>query len=218
MAADRSNRDVSATERQQQTSPSSRASGAPAQEAGRPADEPGTRDREQRIATSRDAADARGRGSADENARIARTIHDLWNRRDFDQALRFAAEDVECVQVPFNATYRGRDGYRQFMQGWVNAFPDAQVEVRRVTAGEDGAAVEFVGRGTHTGPLTTPGGTIPATGRRGELALCEVLEIEQGQVRRVRSYFDSATLLRQLGVLADDGAPGQGATSSAHPG
>lgn len=214
MAADRSNRDVSASEKEQKARSANRPSGTPSQETGRSAGEPGTGDREQPIATSRETA-ARGQGAAEENARIARTIYELWNTRDFDRASRFAAADVEAVLVPFNATHRGLDGYRQFMEGWATAFPDGRVEIRRVTAGDDGAAVELLGRGTHTGPLAGPGGTIPATGRPAELALCDVLEIEQGQVRRVRSYFDSATLLRQLGVLAEERAPGQGAASSA---
>lgn len=207
MAADRRNRGGSEGERQQ-ARPQSAASATPGKETGRAADEPRTGEREQRIETVRETGEARERGAIAENARIARMILDLWNSRDFDQVTHIAAESVECVHVPFGTTYRGRDGYREFMRMWAIAFPDGRVEVRRVTAGENGAAVEYHGTGTHTGPLAGPAGTIPATGRRGELSLCDVLEIEQGQIRRVRSYFDSATLMRQLGIRADAGAPG----------
>jgi steroid delta-isomerase-like uncharacterized protein len=152
----------------------------------------------------------RGRGASAENAKLARRIYDLWNERAFDQVAKMAADNVECVHVPFNATFRGQDGYREFQQGWATAFPDARIEITRIIADDKGAVVEFTGRGTHTGPLSGPMGTIPATGRRGELALCDVLEIEQGKVRRVRSYFDSATLMRQLGLMPGEGTSAQG--------
>jgi steroid delta-isomerase-like uncharacterized protein len=205
MAADRKNRGGSQGERQKASSQSAGPAGSK-QETGRAAGGPRTSEREQRIETVRETGEARERGASAENARIARMTLDSWNERDFDQATRLAAESVECLHVPFDITYRGRDGYREFMQSWATAFPDGRVEIRRVIAGEDGAAIEYIGRGTHTGPLAGPGGTIPATGRRGELALCDVIEIEQGQIRRVRSYFDSATLMRQLGIRADSGA------------
>jgi hypothetical protein len=41
-----------------------------------------------------------------------------------------------------------------------------------------------------------------------------VLEIERGKVRRVRSYYDSATLMRQLGLLPEGGAAGQATGAS----
>lgn len=167
-----------------------------------------TMEREQRISTTREGGEARGGSSAEENGRLARRSLDLWNARDFDQAVSIAADNIECVNVAFDTTLRGPEGYREFMQSWATAFPDGRIEVKRVIADENGAVVEYTGRGTNTGPLTGPMGTIPATGRRGELALCDVLEIERGKIRRVRSYFDSATLMRQLGLM-EEGVSGK---------
>jgi predicted ester cyclase len=62
------------------------------------------------------------------------------------------------------------------------------------------AVVEFWGRGTHTGPLETPKGTIPPTGRRVEWQLCFVYDVHHGKVHHVREYFDAATLMAQLGA------------------
>lgn len=170
----------------------------------RTSSEGSTREREQRISTTREGGEAGRRSAIEENSRLARRSIDLWNARDFDQVASVAAENVECVSVPFNATFQGPEGYREFMQNWATAFPDGRIEVKRVIADENGAVIEYTGRGTNTGPLTMgPTGTIPATGRRGELALCDVLDIERGKIRRMRSYFDSATLMRQLGVMEE---------------
>jgi steroid delta-isomerase-like uncharacterized protein len=138
-----------------------------------------------------------GTGRAAENARLGRRLYEeMWNSRDFDGMVRLASEDIESVQVPFNIVMRGPDGYRAFLEGWATAFPDARLEVRRVTSNDDGVVVEFISRGTHTGSFVGPAGTIPATGRVGELAVCHVLEIDDGVIRKVRSYFDSGALLR----------------------
>ncbi|HEY9516995.1 MAG TPA: ester cyclase [Gemmatimonadaceae bacterium] len=203
MAADKSKR--GANERDEgQTARGQRAGAGPSsQGTARTGGDSTAREREQRISTTREGVETRGRSAVEENSRLARTIYDLWNERDFDQAVHLATENIECVNIPFNTTTKGPEGYREFMQSWVTAFPDGRIDVKRVIADENGAVVEFTGRGTHTGPLEGPMGTIQPTQRSGELALCDVLEIERGKVRRVRSYFDSATLMRQLGLLEE---------------
>src|SRR5918911_2877456 len=97
---------------EEQEAAGQRAAGAPVKETGRTGGQAGTRDREQRAGTAREGTEARGRGSPEDNARLARTIQDLWNKRDFDEAVRLAAEDFELVDVPSNTTWRGLDGYR----------------------------------------------------------------------------------------------------------
>jgi ketosteroid isomerase-like protein len=39
------------------------------------------------------------------------------------------------------------------------------------------------------------------------LELCDVHTIRDGKIRSVRTYFDSASLLTQLGVMPEAGAP-----------
>jgi steroid delta-isomerase-like uncharacterized protein len=139
--------------------------------------------------------------SAQDNAALARKPYDLWNARDFDGAAALFAPEADWLNVAMGVTVRGPEGYKQFAQGWANAFPDGQVEVTNIVASEDGAAVEFIGRGTHTGPLVGPQGTIAATGREAEFRLCDVYQIQNGKFVGGRSYFDSATMMRQLGLM-----------------
>jgi predicted ester cyclase len=94
-------------------------------------------------------------------------------------------------------------GFKEFCQGWITAFSDARVEVRNQIANEDTVVTEFTGRGTHDGPLQSPNGSIPATRKKLDMHFIEVLKLENGKVTEARAYFDSATLLRQLGVLPE---------------
>ena len=84
----------------------------------------------------------------------------------------------------------------------LTALPDAGTELTNVVAnGENWVFTEFVGRGTHTGPLVGPAGTVPPSGRRIEFPVGELMRIEGGKFTLVHAYYDGATLLRQLGLF-----------------
>ena len=135
-----------------------------------------------------------------ETTYIAQNIHPLWTNREYDRILsEMIAEDVEWTTVPTGETFRGHEGFRQYMEGWSDAFPDGRAEDTNVYVGEDFAVTEFVGRGTHTGTLRTPAGEIPPTERSAEWTLCEVYQIRDGKIVRGRTYFDVATLMDELG-------------------
>jgi ketosteroid isomerase-like protein len=148
----------------------------------------------------------------EENSRIVQDIHPLWNDRQYDRILtEMIAEDVEWTTVPTGEIFRGHEGFRDFMQGWANAFPDGATEDTTVYAGEEFGVTEFIGRGTHDGPLKSPGGEIPPTGRSVEFKLCEVYQFRDGKIVSARTHFDSLGLMTQLGVVP---APGQGVEPS----
>ena len=139
--------------------------------------------------------------SAQDNVKIARKNYETFNNRDFDGAVAQAAEIIELLNVPLGVTLQGPEGYRQYIQGWATAFSDSQVEVTNIVAGEEGAVIEFRGRGTHTGPLNGPAGEIPATGRSVDIPFCEVMQIKNGKISSIHTYYDAATMMGQLGLM-----------------
>jgi steroid delta-isomerase-like uncharacterized protein len=144
-------------------------------------------------------------------ADIARQHYDLYNAQDLDRAATsLIAEDAEWVNVATGETFRGPDGYRRFIQGWRSAFPGSRIDDLRIEGNDDVIVAEFRGRGTHAGPLATPAGMLPPTGRVIDVPFCEVMEVREGRISRARLYFDSATLMRQLGVLPEPSATSPG--------
>jgi steroid delta-isomerase-like uncharacterized protein len=137
-----------------------------------------------------------------DNVAVANAIYNAFNARDFDRVAALTADDCEVVAIAFGQTYHGPAGMCAYMQNWTNGFPDGRVEIRRVIASDRDVVTEFVGRGTHTATLRTPGGELKATGRAAELPVCDVIELKDGKVQRLRTYFDAATLMRQLGLGA----------------
>jgi steroid delta-isomerase-like uncharacterized protein len=138
--------------------------------------------------------------SAQDNATLVRGLYEAWNKRDWDKFAAAVDEDAEVLVVPTGQTLRGPHGFRQSGENWASALPDARVEVTNVVAADDGVVVEFTGRGTHTAPLVTPMGEIPATNKRVEQRFCDVYGLRDGRIRAHHAYFDIASLMQQLGV------------------
>lgn len=140
--------------------------------------------------------------STEDNVKIAREFPAAWNDRDFDRAAALMADDGEILIVGTGERFTGPAGAVKFSQMWADGFPDGRVEVLETIAEGDRVVVVYRGRGTHTGTLKNSSGEIPATGKEITLDLCDVVEITDGKIRSVRTYFDSGSLLAQLGLMA----------------
>jgi hypothetical protein len=62
--------------------------------------------------------------------------------------------------------------------------------------------VEVTWKGTHAGPLETAEGTIPASGKLQETPAAFFFTFEGDKIKESRHYFDSLTLLKQIGAQA----------------
>lgn len=137
----------------------------------------------------------------EENVRIAKEFYAAWNDRDFDRGAALMADDAEILIVGTGERYRGPAGSIEFSHMWADGFPDGRVEVTDTIAEGDRVVVLYRGRGTHTGTLKSSAGEIPATGKQVTLDLCDVYEIRGGKVQSALTYFDSGSLLTQLGLM-----------------
>jgi steroid delta-isomerase-like uncharacterized protein len=141
-----------------------------------------------------------------DNVSLARSLYEAFNERDFDKLADCMTRDSTITIVGSGDTFQGPGGARKYNMMWAEAFPDGKITIDNIVSTGDYVIVEFTGRGTHTGTLTGPAGSIPATGRAVTLKLCDVLEVSQGLVSAQRTYFDSASLMSQLGIGADRAA------------
>jgi steroid delta-isomerase-like uncharacterized protein len=140
------------------------------------------------------------------NADLARRIHEAWNERDFDAIAAVTAPDAVITVIGSGDTFEGVDGARAYNDMWAGGFPDGKVTVDHVLESGDHVVVEFTGRGTHTGTLVTSMGEIPATGRSLTLQLCDVMEFRDGKMQSQRTYFDTGSMMAQLGLGAEQTA------------
>jgi len=134
---------------------------------------------------------------------VSKELFDAFNANDLDRVEELAADDFELVDIAAGETFRGKEGARANAQGWFTAFPDAQVELVNVIAGDGWEAAEAIARGTHTGPLATAEGEIPPTGRSMELRFCSIAQVSDGKIHKGRDYYDIASIMQQLGLMPE---------------
>lgn len=125
---------------------------------------------------------------------------EAWNAQDPEAiAAQFTPDGVRH-QFPLpEARLAGRDAITQGVGAIIQAVPDATLEVRSQSIGEDGrVTVEWTFSGTHENDF--PG--MPASGATFVLPGISVYVLaEDGQITEERAYWDMATLMAAAGVL-----------------
>lgn len=120
------------------------------------------------------------------------------------------AHDVEGVAGMVHADYFGesdvlpepivgRDAYRSLLSGFWTAFPDTSYHIEQMLAADDCVITRLRLTGTHRGNFMGKEGT----GRQFNVRLCHVDQWKDGKITRAWYYWDTATLLRQLGISAE---------------
>jgi len=139
--------------------------------------------------------------SAQDNATLIQTLLDAFNAKDTNPHAAMSTADFEVLDVPSGRTLRGPDGHRQFVQSWMTAFPDGQVQATSLFTTEDQGHLEYLARGTNTGPFPYASGQIPPTGRRVDFRVSAGLQFREGKVASIHYYYDLLSVLQQLGLV-----------------
>lgn len=134
-----------------------------------------------------------------ELARLLKGHYDGVNSGDLDAAM--AVFDPECENLTPNGEMKGVQAFRELGEAFRTAAPDNHLEILRTFEAGDTIIVEGVYSGTHTGPLATPAGPIPATGRRFSFPYVDFMQARDGRFVSHRIYWDNVTFLSQLGVI-----------------
>ena len=138
--------------------------------------------------------------TADKMVKIAREQIDAFNTGDWERVRAGLASDSRFDELGTERKADGPEKIVELFRGWKQAFPDAVGTVTSAIASGDTAAMEVTWKGTHTGPLTTAEGTIPASGKRQETPAVIFFTFEGDKIKESRHYFDSLTLLKQIGA------------------
>ena len=127
---------------------------------------------------------------------------DAFARRDVEALMALASDNI-VEELPGVGVISGLEQERAFLSGLFASFPDLETEVKRVTAGGNVVAVEWVRRGAFTGSSWQG---MPATGKSFETTGAAFMEVKDGHVTHVIAYSDSAQLASALTPDSDSGA------------
>jgi ketosteroid isomerase-like protein len=123
-----------------------------------------------------------------ENERFIRNAYQIAERRDVDGWGACFNEDGTFTDESIGVTYRGRKEVGIPVDIMATAFPDIHRELLDVYVSGDVVVVELTLNGTHTGPLKTPNGLIPPSGRRMKAPCCDVFRVKNGRIQSFNCY------------------------------
>ena len=129
--------------------------------------------------------------------RLVREHMESENRHEFDVTMA-TFQHPRYEIVPTGEVHDGEEAVAAYFAESRAAFPDQRNETIALHHANDAVIVEFWLRGTHEGELRG----IPPTGRAFEVRSVAFFLFDEDRLVGERVYFDTATILGQLGIGA----------------
>jgi len=133
--------------------------------------------------------------------RRAADLIDAFNEADWDRLQGHLAREVLYTETGTGRRVEGVAAYLELCQGWKEAFPDVRGTVTNAVAGDAIAALEIRWVGTHTGPLETPAGPVPASGDQIAVDATFWARYDGDSIQEIHHHLDVLALLQQVGAL-----------------
>lgn len=138
-------------------------------------------------------------------AQVAEAWIEAFNAGDWPQFRAPLAADVVYEETGTQRRTQNADEYLQLAQGWKQAFPNVKGTIRNVVSSGNTVVQEITWAGTHSGPLLTPGGTLPASGKSITVEASLWSTFQGDTIQEIHHHLDVLSMLQQLGVLPPAG-------------
>ncbi len=122
-----------------------------------------------------------------------------WNSGDPEKVTSFLTNDCVFENLGGEDVHRGVEEIKAWASGVFASFPDFRLEIKSLFVAGDWVGVEWIETGTHKGSM----GSSPPTGKSFSVPGASILELHHGKIKRETLYWDSATFLRQLGLMPE---------------
>ena len=116
-----------------------------------------------------------------------------WNSHDAEKLLPLFTADVFYEDVAFGEANHGSAELRKFAASYFEAVPDLKIELQRSSIHDGHGTIEWTLSGTDKGMYKT--------GKKFSVRGVSVIEVREGKIFRNLDFYDSATIMRQLGLL-----------------
>jgi len=116
-----------------------------------------------------------------------------WNSHTPDKMLPLFTEDVLYEDVAFGEVNHGKAELSKFAASEFDAVPDLELKLLRADIHGGHGTIEWSFSGTDKG--------IYKTGKKFSVRGVSVIDVRDGKIFRNLDFYDSATIMRQVGVL-----------------
>ena len=136
------------------------------------------------------------------NIELHQAAHRSMSEEGAEQAAAYFAPDVVYTDVARGLTLKGKDESVGWLREWKTAFSDARIAEGTYLDAGDWTISRFQARGVNDGPFAN----LAATGKELDVPFCELLRWQDGKVIEGAMYYDTATMMVQLGHMEAPGA------------
>ncbi len=134
----------------------------------------------------------------------ARGVVEAFNASDWEGCKAAMTSDCVYDEVATSRRLQGVGDIITCWQEWKEAMPDVKGTVTNACASGNTVVLEVTWKGTHTGPLKSPSGEIPASGKQQTTRASWILNFDGGKITASRHYFDMLSFMQQLGLLPQE--------------
>ena len=131
--------------------------------------------------------------SRDKSTDLVQKQFAAWNAHDANKVASFYTDDVVYEDVAFGLTAHGHAEMRKLAADFFAGVPDLKLEVVSNTSMGNRGSVEWVFSGTDVG--------LYKTGKKFSVRGASVYQLRGGKFSSNRDYYDSASIMRQVGIL-----------------
>ena len=139
------------------------------------------------------AAPPEGKPAGDRAAAIAEKWIAAWNSHNPDKMLAVFTDDVFYEDVAFGEVSHGSAEFRKFAASEFEGVPDLELKLVRANVHGGHGTIEWIFSGTDKGVFKT--------GKKFSVRGVSVIDVRDGRIARSLDFYDSATIMRQVGVL-----------------
>ena len=137
---------------------------------------------------------------AAQTAELSRRIfEDVWNCKNLNAIDDLLSADY-VHHDPNSLVAGGIDGYKQFVNHYMNAFPHAHFTIHDAFTEGQNEVTRWTVAGTHQGELTG----IPPTGRSISVTGISIARVANGKIIESWNNWDALGLMQQLGVVPSE--------------
>lgn len=124
---------------------------------------------------------------------IAKQWIAAWNSHDPEKMLPLFTDDAFYEDVAFGSVNHGKAEIRKFIADEYDGVPDLELKLLRADFRGDHGTIEWTFSGTDKGVFKT--------GKKFSVRGVSVIDLRDGKISRNLDFYDSATIMRQVGVL-----------------
>lgn len=139
------------------------------------------------------AAPPEGKSAGDRDAAIAEKWIAAWNSHSPDKMISSFTDDIFYEDVAFGEVSHGSSELRKFAASEFEGVPDLELKLLRANVHGGHGTIEWIFSGTDKGVFKT--------GKKFSVRGVSVIEVRDGKIARCLDFYDSATIMRQVGVL-----------------